>query len=87
MKNVLFKAVSKRPEYYQLNIENEEIKNTIFQHPEFTAFGKKMDAVYNKWETATTIRTKALDKGLKPKQEIHIISENLPPLAVGSTPP
>jgi type I restriction enzyme M protein len=77
LKNELFKTVSKRPEYYQLNIENEEIKNTIFQHPEFTTFGKKMDAVYNKWETATTTRTKALDKGLKPKQEIHAISENL----------
>ncbi|MBA3018266.1 MAG: N-6 DNA methylase [Desulfobacteraceae bacterium] len=77
LKSELFKAVGNRPEYYQLNIENEEIKNTIFQHPEFTTFGKKMDAVYNKWETATTACTKALDKGLKPKQEIHTISENL----------
>ncbi len=77
LKSELFKAVDKRQEYYQLNIENEEIKNTIFQHPEFTTFGKKMDAVYNKWETETTACTKALDKGLKPKQEIHTISENL----------
>jgi type I restriction enzyme M protein len=77
LKSELFKAVDKRPEYYQLNIENEEIKNTIFQHPEFTSFGKKMDAVYNKWETETTACAKALDKGLKPKQEIHTISENL----------
>lgn len=77
LKSELFKAVGKRPEYYQLNIENEEIKNTIFQHPEFTSFGKKMDAVFNRWKTATTTRTKALDKGLKPKQEIHSISENL----------
>jgi len=44
LKSELFKAVDKRPEYYQLNIENEEIKNTIFQHPEFTSFGKKMNA-------------------------------------------
>jgi len=77
LKSELFKAVDKRPEYYQLNIENEEIKNTIFQHPEFTIFGKKMDAVYKKWETETAACTKALDKGLKPKQEIHTISENL----------
>jgi len=77
LKSELFKAVDKRPEYYQLNIENEEIKNTIFQHPEFTAFAKKMDAVYNKWEAETTACSKALDKGLKPKQEIHTISENL----------
>ena len=71
LKNELFKTVSKRPEYYQLNIANEEIKNTIFQHPEFTSFGKKMDAVFNRWKSATTACTKALDKGLKPKNEIQ----------------
>ena len=77
LKSELFKSVGKRPEYYQLNIANEEIKNTIFHHPEFTTFGKKMDAVFNKWETKTITCTKALGKGLKPKQEIHTISENL----------
>ncbi len=77
LKADLFKAIDKRPEYYQLNITNEEIKNTIFHHPEFTAFGKEMDAVFDKWKSETIAYTKALDKGLHPKQEIHRISENL----------
>jgi len=77
LKAELFKAVDKRLEYYQLNITNEEIKNTIFHHPEFTAFGKQMDKVFNKWKTETIIYTKVLDKGLHPKQEIRCISENL----------
>lgn len=77
LKSELFKIVDKRPEYYQLKIANEEIKHTIFHHPEFTAFGKQMDSIFEKWKTETIPYTKAFDKGLNPKQEIHHISENL----------
>jgi len=76
LKNTLFKP-SKRANYSALNIAKEEIKNTIFHHPEFTAFSKQMDAVFNKWKSETTAYSKTLDKGLKPKQEIHHISESL----------
>ncbi|MFH2093035.1 MAG: type I restriction-modification system subunit M [Pseudomonadota bacterium] len=77
LKHELFKTVDNRPEYVQLNIDTQEIKTFIFKHPEFTVFGKQMDAVFNQRATQTTAFTKALDKGLKPKQEIHTISENL----------
>ena len=36
-----------------------------------------MDGVFDKWKKETTAYTKALGKGLHPKQEIHKISENL----------
>jgi len=77
LKAGLFKAIDKRPDYYELIIPKEEIKNTIFNHPEFTAFGKQMEQVFEQWKTETIAYTKALDKGLRPKHEIHIISENL----------
>lgn len=77
LKAGLFKAIDKRPDFYELIITNEEIKNTIFNHPEFTAFGKEMEQVFEQWKTETIAYTKALDKGLRPKHEIHIISENL----------
>jgi type I restriction enzyme M protein len=77
LKSHLFKSVNKRSDYYELNIANEEIKNTIFNHPEFTSFGKQMDEVFSKWKNETIAYTKALDKGLRPKHEIHIISEKL----------
>ncbi len=38
---------------------------------------KQMDAVFDTWKNETTACTKALDKGLHPKQVIHEISENL----------
>ncbi|MBZ0203658.1 MAG: type I restriction-modification system subunit M [Ignavibacteria bacterium] len=76
LKSSLFKP-SKRANYSDLVTLKEEIKNTIFNHPEFTAFGKKMDLVFSKWKSQTTEYTKSLSKGLHPKQVIHEISENL----------
>lgn len=77
LKSTLYKVVGNRPDFYELNIANEEIKNTIFNHPEFTAFGKKMEEVFSKWKNETIAYTQALDKGLRPKHEIQLISENL----------
>ena len=77
LKKELFKVVDKRPEYVYLKIETQETKSFIFQHSEFTSFGKQMYAVFTQWASQTTAFTKGLDKGLKPKQAIHIISENL----------
>jgi type I restriction enzyme M protein len=76
LKSTLF-ASSKRTNYSTLRVVKEEIKNTIFNHPEFTAFSKKMDAVFNKWKNETTTHAKTLTKGLHPKKEIKVISENL----------
>jgi type I restriction enzyme M protein len=76
LRNTLF-LKNKRANYSALCVASEEIKTTIFNHPEFTIFGKQMDEVFNKWRTETVAYTKALDKGLKPKKEIHTISENL----------
>ncbi len=77
MKQHLFKAVDKRPDFYQLNIAHDEIKNTIYHHPEFTVFGKKMNEVFEQWKAETIACTKALDKGVHPKKEINSISEKL----------
>ena len=76
LKSTLFKS-SQRANYSALYIVKEDIKNTIFHHPEFTAFSTQMDTVFDQWKSETTAYTKAFDKGLHPKQEIHKISENL----------
>lgn len=76
LKSTLFKP-SQRANYSALRIAKDEIKNTIFNYPEFTAFSKQMDAVFEQWKVETTAYAKGLDKGSHPKQEIHKISENL----------
>ena len=77
LKKELFKSIDPRPDYYRLNVTGEEIKPTIFRHPEFTLFAKQMDAVFDQWKKETAAFAKTLDKGLKPRQVIHLISENL----------
>lgn len=77
LKSTLFQPIEQRPNYYELKVATEDIKNTIFNHPEFVAFGKKMDEVFANWKNETIPHLKALDKGLRPKHEIHKISENL----------
>jgi type I restriction enzyme M protein len=63
--------------FYELTVANEEIKNTIFHHPEFTAFGEQMNRVFEQWKAETLQHCRNLDKDIKPKHEIHVISENL----------
>jgi len=76
LRSALFKPGT-RANYSTLCVAHDDIKNTIFNHPEFTAFSKQMDGVFNKWRSETVSYTRELDKGLKPKKEIHTISENL----------
>jgi type I restriction enzyme M protein len=66
-----------RAGYSQLKIEKDKIKNTIFSHPEFTAYSKKVNTVFTNWKNATVPELKNLTPGVKPKKLIHQISETL----------
>lgn len=74
LKKELFVA-NNRPNYSDLKIAKEEIKQTIFNHPEFVSFSKEMDNLFNVWKTQNTIFLKQLTAGIKPKQVVHTISE------------
>jgi type I restriction enzyme M protein len=68
---------SDRENYSDLKIEKEGVKQTIFNHPEFTTFSKEMDDVFEIWKTKNTQILKTLEKGLKPKEVIYRISEDI----------
>lgn len=76
LKNELFKANS-RDKYCDLNIDKDVVKQTIFNHPEFTSYSNKMDVFFESWKSKNTQILKALEKGLKPKEVIHSISEDI----------
>ena len=67
----------KRNGYSQLLISKSEIKNTIFQHPEFTAYTNKVFDFYQHWKNKMIPLLKGIDIGVKPKKLIHEISEEL----------
>ncbi|KAB2836804.1 MAG: type I restriction-modification system subunit M [Candidatus Brocadia sp.] len=66
-----------RVNYSKLLIAHDAIKSTIFSHPEFTAYSKKVDTVFSQWKTKNTPKLKGIAVGDKPKKLIHEISEGL----------
>jgi type I restriction enzyme M protein len=66
-----------RPGYCDLRVSIGGIKSTIFDHAEFTAFQKKTNRLFDKWEEANTPRLTGFRKGSHPKQLIETISEDL----------
>lgn len=77
LKNELFHPIPNRPDYYQIGVSKDDIKNTIFNHPEFTAFSVKMDQKFATWKNTTIEHLVQLQSNFHPKKEIAIISENL----------
>ena len=53
LKDVLY-TKSNRANYCNLKVEHEQIKHTIFSHPEFTAYNNKVNDVFTKWKTKNT---------------------------------
>jgi type I restriction enzyme M protein len=76
LKTSLF-GESKRKGYSALKIVQEEIKNTIFSHPEFTKYAKTMEATFATWKEKNTVLLKKLAIGVKPKEIIHGVSEDI----------
>jgi type I restriction enzyme M protein len=50
MRTDLFKHSLDRKGYSQLKIAKDKIKSTIFSHPEFTAYSKKVNTVFTNWK-------------------------------------
>jgi type I restriction enzyme M protein len=76
LRNVLFGKGS-REKYLKLEIKKDVIKSTILGHPEFVAYSKELQNVFDRWKKKTTNFLKKLDKGTVPKDVIQRISEDM----------
>lgn len=77
LKSTLFALAKRSPEYYSLKIAKDDIKKTIFGHPEFISYMADMNKVFSQWEVNTTAALKTLAAGHHPKEVITAISESL----------
>jgi type I restriction enzyme M protein len=68
---------SKRKGYSMLKIAQEEIKQTIFSHPEFTKYAKTIETTFATWKDKNTVLLKNLTIDVKPKEIIHEMSEDI----------
>jgi len=76
LKKTLFKATN-RNGYSILKIENAEIKNKIFNHPEFLNYSSKIHLVFDAWRKRNSAILKKISIGVKPKKLIADISEDI----------
>src|SRR3989344_6286553 len=76
LKTSLF-GESTRKGYSTLLVPQEDIKQTIFSHAEFTAYTKIMEATFAAWNKRDAALLKKLTIGAKPKGIIHEVSEDI----------
>ncbi len=76
LRKELFTA-GRNKSYCRLKIEKDQIKTTIFSHPEFIAYSDQVNAVFTKWKTKNKPKLKSIAVDDKPKKLIHEISEGL----------
>ncbi|MHC1732790.1 MAG: type I restriction-modification system subunit M [Bacteroidales bacterium] len=76
LKKVLF-APSARAGFNDLRVEQAQVKKTIFEHPDFAIYSKKIDVVLKSWREKHLPYLKKIDAGVKPKDTIMYLSEDL----------
>ena len=77
LKSVLFNNAKRSKQYMSLKVGKDNIKKTIYQHPQFVSYMEDMNQIFNQWEIKTTKVLKALKAGHQPKDVIFKISESL----------
>lgn len=63
--------------FSDLIIAKEEIKKAIFGHPEFNAYSKQTTDIFNNWRAKNSLICKSINSDTKPKEFIHVLSEDL----------
>lgn len=76
LKQTLFKPAT-RSGFYDLLVEPVMLKKTIVEHPDFRAYSIKVDEVIASWRGKHVPYLKQIDSGVKPKETIWYLSEDL----------
>src|SRR5690625_977279 len=76
IKNVLFKPAN-REAYMELNVEKENIKETIFNHDEFIEYKHSVYKAIETWQEKNKLTLYNLTDQSIPKEIIHSISEDI----------
>ncbi len=66
-----------RPRYLDLAVDKTDIKSTIYELPEFTAFIARMNAVFAEWREKSAATLGRLNIGFHPKEVIAALAEDL----------
>jgi type I restriction enzyme M protein len=75
VRKLLFSSL--RDGYVKLNVEKSEIKSTIFEHDEFKKYLATLNKAFDLWKKDNLSLLEGMKVDSKPKEIIHIISEDL----------
>ncbi|NML70610.1 type I restriction-modification system subunit M [Chryseobacterium sp. RP-3-3] len=75
LKNSLFEV--QRAGYYNLKVSNDEVKNTIFNHPQFLSYRNQLQKTFDNWIKDKKSYFEQLDKGIHPKKEIVDLGDSI----------
>jgi type I restriction enzyme M protein len=76
LKRELFVA-GNRPGYSELKLPIAEIRQVIFNHPEFTSYTKQVTAAFGKWKAKSEPRLKGIRVGDSPRKLIESLAEEM----------
>jgi type I restriction enzyme M protein len=60
-----------------IKVGEDEIRSTIFEHPQFLDYSKKMEEIFQNWREKTSRELERLEPGFHPKEMVNRISEDL----------
>jgi type I restriction enzyme M protein len=75
IKVALFSSI--RTGFSKLNIDPTQIKKTIFEHHDFVTYSIEIDKVLKAWRNKHIPYLKQIEAGVKPKETIKYLSEDL----------
>jgi type I restriction enzyme M protein len=70
-------APGDRAGYFQLRVAPQAIRPTIFEHPEFQAFSRRVEETFGEWVARAEPLMRGITADTKPKQLLHELSEDL----------
>ena len=75
LKAELLTAISEK--YYSLNVEHENIRQTIYKNAEFSEYGEKLDEAFAAWKTKEYPALSSLDEDVSARELIVSLAEDI----------
>lgn len=66
-----------RKGYQKLNVEKSQIKDAIFDHPEFKQYSQQLNHIFEEWRVDVYETMSGITESTSPKKLIHTISESI----------
>ena len=63
--------------YYNLNVEHDVIRQTIYKNAEFSEYGEKIDEVFSVWKNKEYPKLSKLDKDVSVRELIENLAEDI----------